>query len=154
LRFGLYFWHFYKAPSYSDIIWSKLGASDVASIVKSFFLYFALFIICVILVTPLTLFDIAKPMANWINQGILGESTFRNYLPEYLAPLILALFNGVIIPLLVDLVAMMQDHETHSGKQITILILNFVFMSLNVILIPLTNYITVRQFLDFVVDAL
>jgi hypothetical protein len=115
-----------------------------------------MFIVCVLLVTPLTLFDLAKPLANWvINSDILGkrQDYLKNLLPEYLAPLILVLFNSVIIPLLVDLVAYLQDHETHSGMQATILVLNFVFMSLNVIFIPLTNYITLRQFLTFVYQA-
>lgn len=81
-------------------------------------------------------------------------SLLRNFLPEYLAPLILVLFNSVIIPLLVDLVAWLQDHETHSGKQVTIFILNFVFMSLNIIFIPLTNYVTITEFLGFLLEAI
>lgn len=93
-------------------------------------------------------------MANWINEDILAGGLLRNFLPEYLAPLMLILFNSVIIPRLVDLVALLQDHETHSGKQVTILILNFIFMSLNIIFIPLTNYITVKEFLNFFIDAL
>jgi hypothetical protein len=44
-------------------------------------------------------------MAQWINDGILSGSLLNNFLPEYLAPLILVLFNSVLIPLLVDLVA-------------------------------------------------
>jgi hypothetical protein len=82
---------------------------------------------------------------------VLSASTFRNFLPEYFAPLILILFNSVIIPQLVNLVAALQDHETHSGKQVTIMILNFVFMSLNVIFIPLTNFITMNEFLRFLI---
>lgn len=85
---------------------------------------------------------------------MLSESLFRNFLPEYLAPLILILFNSVIIPLLVDLVARLQDHETHSGKEVTVMLLNFVFMTINTIFIPLTNYITMSEFLDFVISAI
>lgn len=93
-------------------------------------------------------------MAEWIEEGILSKSFLRNFLPEYLAPLILILFNSVIIPLLVDLVAALQDHETYSGKQVTIMTLNFVFMTVNTIFIPLTNFITMREFLDFLLQAL
>jgi hypothetical protein len=94
-------------------------------------------------------------MFNWIQADILSKTTLmRNLLPEYLAPMILVIFNSVIIPLLVDLVAFLQDHETQSGKQVTIMIVNFVFMSVNSIFIPLTNYITMKQFLDFVLESI
>lgn len=147
-------WRLEKAPSYSDIKWHKLGTYDVSSLFKSFILYLGLFVICVVLVTPLTLFDVAKPMANWISSDMLGDQAYlSNLLPEYLAPLILVLFNSVIIPKLVDLVAYLQDHETHSGMQLTIMVLNFIFMVLNMVFIPLTNYITVKQFLTFVIEA-
>lgn len=53
----------------------------------------------------LKLLDLAKPMAEWINSGMPSGSILRNFLPEYIAPLILVLFNSVIIPQLVDLVA-------------------------------------------------
>jgi hypothetical protein len=68
--------------------------------------------------------------------------------------MILVIFNSLIIPLLVDLVAALQDHETQSGKQLTIMIVNFVFMSVNTIFIPLTNYITMKEFLDFLIRSL
>lgn len=93
-------------------------------------------------------------MANWISSDMLGDQEYlSNLLPEYLAPLILVLFNSVIIPKLVDLVAYLQDHETYSGMQLTIMVLNFIFMVLNMVFIPLTNYITVKQFLTFVIEA-
>ena len=93
-------------------------------------------------------------MAEWINEDILSANYVRNFIPDYVSPLILIICNSLIIPLLVDLVAYLEDHETNSGKQITTMILNFVFMSINVIFIPLTNYITMREFLDFVIQAL
>ena len=78
----------------------------------------------------------------------------RNFLHEYLAPLILILFNSVIIPKLIDAVAYLQDHETHSEEQLTIFILNFVFMSINIIFIPLTNFVTMTEFFDFVIKSI
>ena len=93
----------------------------------------------------------AKPLTNWIQSS---DSILKKYLPEYLSPLILIVFNSLIIPLLVDLVAFLQDHETFSSKQLTILTLNFVFMTINTIFIPLTNYITMKDFLQFLMKAL
>lgn len=83
-------------------------------------------------------------MAEWIQTDVLKSSVLKSFLPEYLAPLVLILFNSVIIPLLVDIVANLEDHETVSGKNVTILTLNLVFMILNTVFIPLTNFVTMR----------
>ena len=34
------------------------------------------------------------------------------------------------------------------------MIVNFVFMSVNTIFIPLTNYITMKEFLNFIIESL
>ena len=112
-KLGIDDWNIEQAPPVSDIIWSKIGTKDLLSTLKSIFLYLLLFIICIILVSPLTLFDLAKPLTHWIEQS---ESVLKKYLPEYLSPLVLIIFNSRIIPLLVDLVAYLQDHETYSSK--------------------------------------
>ena len=69
-------------------------------------------------------------------------------------PLILIIFNQGLIPLLIDLVAKYEDHETQSAKQLTILRLNYFFMLLNTILLPLTGYITIKDFLNYALKAL
>lgn len=56
----------------------------------------------------------------------------------------MALFNFVLIPLLIDLVAYIDDHETKSDKQTSIMKLNFVFMTINNVLLPLTGLITMK----------
>jgi hypothetical protein len=66
----------------------------------------------------------------------------------------MALFNFVIIPKLVDLVAFIDDHETKSGKQISIMKLNFVFMVINNVLLPLTGLATMKEFLNFTLSSL
>jgi len=66
----------------------------------------------------------------------------------------MALFNFVLIPLLVDLVAAIDDHETKSSKQISIMKINFVFMVLNNVFLPMTGLITIKQFLEFALSSL
>jgi hypothetical protein len=47
-------WRLQKAPASSDVRWAKIGQHDLTSVIKSFFLYLLLFVICVLLVSPLT----------------------------------------------------------------------------------------------------
>lgn len=54
VKYGMDSWQLLKAPPASDIRWSKIGTYDMASRIKSLFLYVLLFFICVTLVTPLT----------------------------------------------------------------------------------------------------
>mmetsp|Transcript_17150 Transcript_17150/g.16369 ORF Transcript_17150/g.16369 Transcript_17150/m.16369 type:complete len:126 (+) Transcript_17150:1390-1767(+) len=66
----------------------------------------------------------------------------------------MVLFNFVLIPLLVDLVAALDTHETKSGKQLSILRINFVFMILNNIFLPMTGLITIKEFLDLTLNSI
>ena len=53
-NFNINNWHITKAPPESDIFWFKLGKKDFISSIKSFVLFLLLFIVCVVLVSPLT----------------------------------------------------------------------------------------------------
>lgn len=48
-------WVFSSAMPQSDIIWSGLTADSLASLAKTVFLYIALLLISVVLITPVTL---------------------------------------------------------------------------------------------------
>lgn len=65
----------------------------------------------------------------------------------------IALVNVLIIPVFVDLAAKIQYKETKSDMQKTILILNFIYMALNMIFLPLTGLVSLDEFLSYVVNA-
>jgi len=81
LKYEMNTWEIQKAPSESDIVWSDLNKINFFSNIKKVFLISILFLVSVILVTPLTLFDIAKPLADLIDEELLENSLLANYLP-------------------------------------------------------------------------
>jgi len=89
-----------------------------------------------------------KPLAKEIDGSLPSGFLKKNFITEYLTPLMLAVFNFLIIPLLIDLVAFLEDHWTKSEKQLSIMKKNLFFMTLNTILLPLTGLITIRKFLE------
>jgi uncharacterized membrane protein (DUF485 family) len=64
----------------------------------------------------------------------------------------IALCNVIIIPFLVDIIAASQFKETKSQMQSKILRLNLIFMSLNMIFLPLTGLVQIEEFLNIFVN--
>jgi hypothetical protein len=59
----------------------------------------------------------------------------------------LALCNAVIIPVLVDVVAKFAYKETKSEEQSHIFVMNLIFMTINMIFLPLTGLISINDLL-------
>lgn len=89
---------------------------DGISQVKSWFLVILLFITCVVFVTPVSLVDNLKPIVDAITEDLGSDNFISIILTTYLSPLILLAFNFGIIPLLIDLIAFLEDHKTKSKK--------------------------------------
>jgi Calcium-dependent channel, 7TM region, putative phosphate len=98
-----------------------------------------LFIISIALITPLSLASLLKPLEDAL-VGVFGETSFiSTLLTNYFQTLVLLILNYSIIPLLIDLTAVLEDHKTKSSKQIAIMKKNFFFQLINTIFIPLTG---------------
>ena len=91
---------------------------------------------------------LANPIAAKIETGVLSQGPLANYLPQYLATLINLLTNQVIIPALIDLETAFEVIETTSRRYISVMRKNFFFMVFNTIILPLTGFITIREFID------
>jgi len=89
---------------------------DGVSEVKSWFLVIMLFITCVVLITPVSLVDNLQPLIDAITKDLGDNNFFAILLQTYLSPLILLIFNFGIVPLLIDLIAFLEDHKTKSLK--------------------------------------
>ena len=70
---------------------------------KSWTLVLLLFVFSVLLVTPITLIDNLKPIMNSIEHLFPANSGLSALLSSYFAPLMLFLFNSVIISFLCKL---------------------------------------------------
>lgn len=75
-----------------------------------------LFLVSVILITPITLIENLTPIVNAIEDIFSPQSVVNSLLTQYFPTLILFLFNFVIIPLLIDLIALFEDHKTKSAR--------------------------------------
>jgi hypothetical protein len=124
---------------------------NLASI-KSWFLVFCLFLVSVLLITPITLMDNLKPILTVLEKLFHEDSYISILLGTYFAPLMLLLFNVVIIPFFIDLIALVEDHKTKSARQVAIMKKNFGFMLINTIFLPLTGLLTIKSFIEYISD--
>lgn len=135
-------WKFSQAPAQSDILWSSINCDPNISFLKTSILILLLFVISVILVTPILLINTAFDLfSQW---DLIDGDTLHAYLQTYLTLFV----NVVLIPFLIDMMVLMEDFETKSDRQIAILNRNFVFMILNSVLLPLTHNETIKSFIS------
>ena len=66
MRFDLYHWKVNIAPAQNDIIWENFFTNLAYSKLKSWILLLLLFIVSVIIITPLTLVEKLTPLVNSI----------------------------------------------------------------------------------------
>jgi hypothetical protein len=58
----------------------------------------------------------------------------------------------VLIPIFVDIVAKSNYNETKSEQQLKIFVMNLIFMSLNMIVLPLTGLISIQDLMCYIVN--
>ncbi len=58
----------------------------------------------------------------------------------------------MLIPLFVDIVAKSNYNETKSEQQLKIFVMNLIFMSLNMIVLPLTGLISIQDLMCYIVN--
>ena len=94
-----------------------------------------------LLVTPVMLFKALNPLAEKLAEGDPDSliSTLGKKLMDSLTPLLIALVNIAIVPVLVDIVAALAYKETKSSFVKISLHLNLFYMALNIVFLPLTG---------------
>jgi hypothetical protein len=130
-------WKFRPVSGQSDILWEGLSADEDCALIKTVMLLFILFIVSVLLISPLML---SKAVTDWANsRDLLVNYISVETIDTYLQTLCVALVNVVLIPFFIDMMVLIEDFQTKSQRQISILNRNFVFMLLNSLLLPLTE---------------
>ena len=102
-----------------------------------------------VLITPLQVYKGIQPVTDTVRAWGTGWVL----LTENSSPLIIALVNIGIIPMIVDICALIITNETKSQMQYEILKMNLVFMMLNMILLPMTGLVTYEELLTFARDS-
>ena len=142
-------WAFKKAFPQSDIIWEDLTADPVISWMKTAILWVLLISFSILLITPAMLIAMGTELLESLgldNVGWLDAAT----LTAYVSSAMTMLLNVIIIPFLIDMMVLMEDYQTRSERQISILNRNFIFMLLNSMLLPLTELTSIKGFIDTV----
>lgn len=79
------------------------------------------------------------PLKYTLNKMVFQVSFLTQMIATYFSPLIIIFINFVIIPFLIDISVLFEDHQRESNIQMTIIWRIFFFMLLNTLLIPITE---------------
>lgn len=75
----------------------------------------------------------------------IHEFDFANYIPfgevmmTYLPPLLILFINQIIL-LLIDMVSLLEKHQSHSDFQSAVFIKSVIYLNLNMLLIPSVSF--------------
>ena len=94
----------------SDIIWENVGKDQSKAKWKRFGLFIALIIFSFLILTPTYAITLMDPFKFAI-QNVIKVSMIQQLITTYFSPLIVIFVNFVIIPSLIDLSVLFEDHR-------------------------------------------
>lgn len=121
----------------SDIIWENVAKNQNMARVKRISLFALLIVFSLIVLTPTYAVSLLDPLKFAIHD-VIKVSWVQQAITTYFSPLIVILFNFVIIPSLIDLSVQFEDHRRYSGVQVTIIRRIYFFMLFNTLIFPVT----------------
>jgi len=109
-------WKLCQAPAQSDLVWDKLNKRSMTSSIKSWTLSILLFVISVLVLSPLTRTENLSFLVSLVNK-ITGSSEFGHFfVTNYISPLILFFVNFICIPFLIYYIALAEDNRKKSKR--------------------------------------
>jgi hypothetical protein len=142
-------WIIKRAPSPSDILWDNIKYSRKWRTIRMISFTIALFIVCLIIITPNVINDELSPIIADISNQITDQYT-RNIINEYSYTLIVVLMNSLIIPFVVGYIAMFELHYKRSYREKSIFVKNVVFMLVNCFIIPTFGVLNVNKMKSYI----
>ena len=109
-KFQVENWEQQESFHEDDIRWDELNLDPVWQFKKYVFIIIMLFILSVVLITPLQVYKGIQPVTDTVRAW--GEAWVL--LTQNASPLIIALVNIGIIPIIVDIFALIITNETKS----------------------------------------
>ena len=128
-------WLIKRAPTPSDILWDNIKYSKKWRTIRMVVFTVALFIVCLIIITPNYIFQELSPLITNMSSQIKDEMT-SSLIKEYSYPLIVVIMNSGIIPVIVGYIAVAEMHYKRSYREKSIFVKNVVFMVINCFFIP------------------
>ena len=128
-------WIIKRAPNPSDILWDNIKYSKKWRTIRMVTFTLALFIVCLIIITPNYIFEELSPLITNVSSQIKDEMT-SSLIKEYSYPLIVVIMNSGVIPFIVGYIAVAELHYKRSYREKSIFVKNVVFMVINCFIIP------------------
>ena len=128
-------WIIKRAPTPSDILWDNIKYSKKWRTIRMVVFTLALFIVCLIIITPNYIFQELSPLITNMSSQIKDEMT-SSLIKEYSYPLIVVIMNSGVIPFIVGYIAVEEMHYKRSYREKSIFVKNVVFMVINCFIIP------------------
>ena len=128
-------WIIKRAPTPSDILWDNIKYSKKWRTIRMVVFTLALFIGCLIIITPNYIFEELSPLITNVSSQIKDEMT-SSLIKEYSYPLIVVIMNSGVIPVIVGYIAVAELHYKRSYREKSIFVKNVVFMVINCFIIP------------------
>jgi len=132
-------WTLHPAPPPSDVKWQNLHITDTGRWIRTLVLSLALFVVCIMLVSPVTVLDELHPLIANVRNQLNEDNYIRLLVTGYLPPLIILMINSIVIPYLIYHVCCYERYWQKSGEQSAGLHMNIIFMVINSLIIPLTS---------------
>lgn len=136
-------WICYESFAESDIIWENLHKSgSVFSWIRSMILILILLLVSILLLTPILLINMSWNVIDQTNIDApwIANPKFSTYLTTFCT----MFMNTIFIPYFIYAIVMLEDHGTKSSRHLATLNLNFFFMMLNSLLLPLTGLTSIK----------
>lgn len=113
-RLNMHNWKFNQAYSESDIIWGDISKDKLTSTVKTLVLWVLLFIISVILLTPMMLINIGTDVVASLDVNIpfVSDTTVSTYV----ATAMTVFLNIILIPFFIDVMVLIENHPSKSSR--------------------------------------
>ena len=128
------------------MIWGNIGASKAMARFKRVAFFLLILVVSVTLLTPTYAINMLDPLRYILGKLVLNVSFLTQLIATYFSVLVIIFINFIIIPFLIDLAVMFEDHQRKSTVQMTIIWRIYFFMLLNTLLIPITESSTTQYF--------
>lgn len=131
-----------------DIIWSNMGGTRGVYIFRKYIFYIIGLLLVLFLSTPAAIYSSLKMMEAFnfldVNSSVSSDSVWGALIKTLLPPLIIIILNNVLL-YMIDYSAYYEKRVTHSKYQFSIFNKAYVYLMLNMLIIPALTITATQQ---------
>eukprot|EP00397_Hematodinium_sp_SG-2012_P016917 GEMP01017273.1.p1 GENE.GEMP01017273.1~~GEMP01017273.1.p1 ORF type:complete len:479 (+),score=79.84 GEMP01017273.1:789-2225(+) len=146
-------WVLEAAPPPGDLAWKNLHVSTRHQQLRVVGFSFLLFVLCWVLVSPVTVWDRLHFLLLGVKQELLEDNLLRIIITGYLPPLVILGINNLVIPECIWYAAKWERWWRKSERERMVLHGNIIFMVINSMIIPLTCFNSLESLVKHMVTT-